>query len=85
MTKEQFLKDFDDINSMYNHAMMKDSLERHIDDLLGCENEELEKVINFEENWLINLKLENGFISIADVVTAMNGIRSAISERKRKR
>jgi len=34
MTKEQILKDFDDINFMYNNPMMLDSLERHIDELL---------------------------------------------------
>ena len=41
MTKEEFLKDFDDINFMYNNAMMKDSLERHIDDLLESEFEKI--------------------------------------------
>lgn len=41
MTKEEFLKDFDDINFMYNNAMMKDSLERHIDELLENEYENI--------------------------------------------
>lgn len=41
MTKEQFLKDFDDINFMYNNAMMKDSLERHIDELLEDERKNI--------------------------------------------
>ena len=46
MTKEQFLKDFDDINFMYNNAMMKDSLERHIDDLLETELEKIKAEIH---------------------------------------
>lgn len=45
MTKEQFLKDFDDINFMYNNAMMNDSLERHIDDLLETELEKIKAEI----------------------------------------
>ena len=45
MTKEQFLKDFDDINFMYNNAMMKDSLERHIDELLEDETEKIKAKI----------------------------------------
>lgn len=47
--------------------------------------EELEKIIdkiNFEEKWLINVKMDNGFISIADIEIAMSGIRSAISKLK---
>lgn len=49
--------------------------------------EELEKVeekIDFEEKWLKNIKMENGFISIADIEVAMSGIRSVISELKGK-
>lgn len=45
--------------------------------------EELEKIIdkiNFEEKWLMNVKMDNGFISIADIEIAMSGIRSAISK-----
>lgn len=80
MTKEQFLQDFDDINFMYNNAMMKDSLERHIDDLLETELEKINDKIDFEEKWLINIKMDNGFISIADIETALNGIRHAVSE-----
>lgn len=46
---------------------------------------ELEKIIDkidFEEKWLINVKMENGFISIADIQIAMEGIRSFIEELK---
>ena len=46
MTKEQFLKDFDDINFMYNNSMMKDSLERHIDELLEDETEKIAACVN---------------------------------------
>ena len=45
MTKEEFLKDFDDINFMYNNAMMKDSLERHIDELTESIYSDLAKAI----------------------------------------
>ena len=45
MTKEEFLKDFDDINFMYNNAMMKDSLERHIDELTESIFSDLAKAI----------------------------------------
>ena len=48
-------------------------------------DEELEKIIakiDFEEKWLIDIKVNNGFISIADIEVAMNGIRSVISELK---
>lgn len=38
--------------------------------------------INFEEKWLIDIKVNNGFISIADIEVAMSGIRSFISEPK---
>ena len=47
--------------------------------------EELEQIkakIDFEENWLKNIKMENGFISIADIEVAMSGIRSVIAELK---
>ena len=46
MTKEQFLKDFDDINFMYNNAMMKESLERHIDELMEDEIEKIAACVN---------------------------------------
>lgn len=46
MDKKQFLNDFDDINFMYNNAMMKDSLERHIDDLLESELTKLRNKIS---------------------------------------
>lgn len=46
MTKEQFLKDFDDINFAYNNAMMKDSLERHIDELLEDERENIASCVS---------------------------------------
>lgn len=48
-------------------------------------NEELEKIIakiDFEEKWLIDIKMNNGFISIADIEVAMSGIRSFISKLK---
>lgn len=66
-------------------------------DLIGCgvnigsrwskQNtiEELEKIIDkidFEEKWLINIKMDNGFISIADIEIAMSGIRRVVSELK---
>jgi len=38
--------------------------------------------INFEEKWLINVKIEYGFISIADIEIAMSGIKSVIEELK---
>ena len=50
-------------------------------------NEERQKIIdkiNFEEKWLKNIKMENGFISIADIEVAMSGIRSVIAELKRE-
>lgn len=48
-------------------------------------DEELEKIIekiDFEEKWLINIKIENGFISIADIRIAMCRIGQVISELK---
>lgn len=48
-------------------------------------DEELEKIIakiDFEEKWLIDIKMENGFISIADIEVAMSGIRSFIAKLK---
>ena len=48
-------------------------------------NEERQKIIdkiNFEEKWLIDIKMNNGFISIADIEVAMSGIRSVIAELK---
>ena len=48
-------------------------------------DEELEKIIekiDFEEKWLINVKMDNGFISIADIRIAMCRIRQVISELK---
>lgn len=48
-------------------------------------DEEIEKIIekiDFEEKWLINVKMENGFISMADIRIAMCRIRQVISELK---
>lgn len=48
-------------------------------------DEELEKIIDkidFEEKWLINIKTENGFISISDIRIAMCRIRQVVSELK---
>ncbi len=64
--------------------------------LLGCHlvnatangtppEEELESIkakIDFEEKWLTDIKMNNGFISIADIEVAMSGIRSVITELK---
>lgn len=44
--------------------------------------EKVEEKIDFEEKWLIDIKVNNGFISIADIEVAMSGIRSFISELK---
>lgn len=44
--------------------------------------EKVEEKIDFEEKWLKDIKMENGFISIADIEVAMSGIRSVISELK---
>lgn len=41
---------------------------------------EIIDVVNFEEKWLIDVKMDNGFISIADITTAMNGIRAVVRE-----
>lgn len=46
-------------------------------------DEERQKIIaqiDFEEKWLTDIKMENGFISLADIRTAMNGIRIIISK-----
>ena len=54
-------------------------------DYAECVTEELEKIIakiDFEEKWLIDIKMNNGFISIADIEVAMSGIRSFIAELK---
>lgn len=48
-------------------------------------DEELEKIIakiDFEEKWLIDIKVNNGFIPIADIRIAMCRIRQVISELK---
>ena len=48
-------------------------------------DEERKKIIekiDFEEKWIINVKMENGFISIADIRIAMCRIRQVISELK---
>lgn len=44
--------------------------------------EKVEEKIDFEEKWLKDIKMNNGFISIADIEVAMSGIRSVISELK---
>ena len=54
-------------------------------DYAECIIEELEKIkekIDFEEKWLIDIKMNNGFISIADIEVAMSEIRSFISKLK---
>lgn len=38
--------------------------------------------INFEENWLKDLKMQQGFISIADIEVAMDAIRSVVEGAK---
>lgn len=40
--------------------------------------------IDFEEKWLINIKTENGFISIADIKIAISAIRYVVSKEKEK-
>lgn len=48
-------------------------------------DEESKKIIErieLEEKWLINVKMEDGSISIADIEIAMCAIRSVISELK---
>ena len=34
--------------------------------------------IDFEENWLKDVKMQQGFVSIADIEVAMDAIRSAV-------
>lgn len=34
--------------------------------------------INFEEKWLKDVKMEQGFVSISDIEIAMDAIRSAV-------
>lgn len=75
MTKEQFLKDFKDINSMYNNCMMLDSLENHINDLLETELEKL------EENIIRNSRPYREKLVI-DVYTCQMLIRKEIEELK---
>ena len=36
--------------------------------------------INFEERWLKDIKMDNGFMSIADIEVAMSSIRSVVEE-----
>lgn len=46
-------------------------------------DEEQKKIIykiDSEEKWLLNVKIENGFIPIADIEIAMNGIRAVVIE-----
>ena len=35
--------------------------------------------IDFEENWLKDVKMQQGFVSIADIEVAMDAIRSAVN------
>lgn len=44
------------------------------------EHNEIIKKIDFEEKWLINVKIDNGFIAISDIQIAMNGIRAVVIE-----
>lgn len=46
MTKEQFLKDFNAINLVYNNSMMRESLERHIDELLEDEHKRIADLVS---------------------------------------
>lgn len=48
------------------------------------ENKKIIERIEFEEKWLINVKTENGFVSIPDIKLAMSGIRSVIAELERR-
>ena len=38
--------------------------------------------INFEENWLKDVKMQQGFVSIADIEVAMDALRSAVKGGK---
>ena len=38
--------------------------------------------INFEERWLKDVKMQQGFVSIADIEVAMDVIRSAVKGGK---
>ena len=48
--------------------------------------EEFEKIIiaeiDFEKKWLVNVKMENGYISIADIEIAMSRIKSVVADLK---
>lgn len=49
------------------------------------EHEKIIAKIDFEEKWLINVKMDNGFISIADIGIAMNGIRAVVIETDKEK
>lgn len=55
------------IEALANQKTLKEKLEKIIDK------------IDFEEKWLINIKTENGFISIADIRIAMCRIGQVVS------
>lgn len=38
--------------------------------------------INFEERWLKDIQMQQGFVSIADIEIAMDAIRSAVKGDK---
>lgn len=42
------------------------------------ERKEIIDRIDFEEKWLIDIKMDNGFLSIADIEIAMDSIRKVI-------
>ena len=48
------------------------------------EHEKIIAKIDFEEKWLINIKMDNGFISMADVRIAMCTIRQVVMEAYKK-
>ena len=46
---------------------------------------EIVKKIDFEEKWLINVKMDNGFIAISDIQMAMSAIRYVVSKLNEKK
>ena len=47
--------------------------------------EKIIKKIEFEEKWLMQIYSKEGKISLEDIEIAMSGIRSVISEQKRRK
>lgn len=39
---------------------------------------EINNKVDFEENWLKDIKIQQGFVSIADIEVAMESIRSLV-------